>query len=74
MTSEVRLMGTKFRFWAYGILAVAAFALFLYATTSIGGYPEVGVPLLDIAVFIIGSFIFYMFVKLLLDARARGAI
>ena len=57
-------MGTRFSFWAYGILAIAAFAMFLYATTSIGGYSEVGNPLLGIAVFIVIAFIFYMFAKL----------
>lgn len=58
-------MGTKFSFWAYGILAVAAFAMLLYATTSISGYPEVGNPLLGIAVLIVVAFILYMFAKLL---------
>lgn len=58
-------MGTKFSFWAYGILAVAAFAMLLYAATSLSGHPEVGDPLLRIAMLIIGAFIFYMFAKLL---------
>jgi len=58
-------VGTKFSFWAYGILAIAAFAMFLYTITSIGGYPEVGNPLLGIAVLIIVAFILYMFAKLL---------
>lgn len=58
-------MGTRFSFWAYGILAVAAFAMLLYSVTTIGGHPEVGSPLLDIAVFIVVAFVLYMFVKLL---------
>ena len=62
-------MRTKFSFWAYGILAVAAFAMFLYVATSIGGYPEVGSPLLGITVFIIAMFILYMFAKLFIGRR-----
>ena len=57
-------MGTKFSFWAYGILAVAAFALFLYVVTSLSGYERVGLPLFQIAVFIIVAFVLYMFAKL----------
>ena len=52
----------KFSFWAYGILAIAALAMFLYATTSVGGYPEVGEPLLNLAYLIVVAFIAYMFV------------
>jgi len=59
-------VGTKFSFWAYGILAIAAFAMLLYTITSIGGHPEVGNPLLGIAVLIIVTFILYMFAKLLI--------
>ena len=62
-------MGTKFSFWAYGVLAVAAFAMLLYATTSIGGYPEVGNPLLNLAVFIVVAFVLYMFAKLFMGRR-----
>ena len=58
-------MGTRFSFWAYGILAVAAFAMLLYSVTTISGHPEVGTPLLGIAVFIVVAFVLYMFVKLL---------
>lgn len=57
-------MGAKFSFWAYGILAVAAFALFLYTITSLSGRSDVGIPLFGIAVFIVVAFIFYMFAKL----------
>lgn len=58
-------MSLKFSFWAYGILAVATFAMFLYVTTSIGGYSDVGTPLLGITQFIVIAFVAYMFAKLL---------
>ena len=57
-------MGTKFSFWACGILAIAAFSMFLYVSTSLVGREDVGNPLLQISVFIIGSFLIYMFIKL----------
>ena len=57
-------MGTKFSFWAYGILAVAAFALFLYVGSCFAGRPGIGIPLLALACFIVIAFIVYMFVKL----------
>jgi len=55
---------TRFSFWAYGILAVAAFAMFLYVITSLSGFENIGLPLLWLAVLIVVSFIFYMFAKL----------
>lgn len=57
-------MTTKFSFWAYGILSIAALSMFLYVVTSVGGYPQVGFPLLGITVFIVIMFVFYMFAKL----------
>jgi VIT1/CCC1 family predicted Fe2+/Mn2+ transporter len=62
-------MATKFSFWAYGILAIAAFAMLLYTTTSLSGRPDIGSPLLNIAGFIVVAFIVYMFAKLLLRYR-----
>jgi len=58
-------MTTKFSFWAYGILAVAAFAMFLYTTTSLAGRADVGGPLLNVAILIVVTFIIYMFAKLI---------
>jgi len=55
----------RFNFWAYGILAVAAFALFLYYASEMANRPDVGDPLLSISSFIIIAFIVYMFVKLM---------
>jgi len=62
-------VGTKFSFWAYGILAIAAFAMFLYVTTSLAGREDVGNPLLQIAVLIVVAFLIYMFIKLLMRKR-----
>mgnify|MGYP000483425331 CR=1 FL=1 len=62
-------MGAKFSFWAYGILAIAAFALFLYVGSCLAGRPDIGNPLLTLASFIVIAFIVYMFVKL---ALTRG--
>ena len=62
-------MGTKFSFWAYGILAIAAFGMLLYVLTSMSGKPEIGSPLLNLSTFIIVMFIIYMFVKILLGRR-----
>ena len=59
-------MKTKFSFWAYGILAIAAFSILMYATSSIAGYPEVGIPLLGMAQLIVLAFVVYMFTKLIL--------
>jgi hypothetical protein len=59
-------MAAKFSFWAYGILAIAALALVLYASSSTGGHPDVGGPLLNLAEIIVGVFMIYMFAKLLL--------
>jgi len=61
-------VGTKFSFWAYGILAVAAFAMFLYVITSLSGYENIGLPLLWITVFIVVAFIVYMFAKLFIGS------
>jgi hypothetical protein len=57
---------SKFSFWAYGILAIAALALILYTSASIGGYSNVGAPLLNLAELIVGAFIIYMFLKLIM--------
>jgi hypothetical protein len=59
-------MAAKFSFWAYGILAIAALALVLYTSSSLGGHPDTGVPLLNLAELIVGAFIVYMFAKLIL--------
>jgi hypothetical protein len=59
-------MAAKFSFWAYGILAVAALALVLYTSSGLGGQPDVGGPLLNLAEVIVGAFIVYMFAKLIL--------
>jgi hypothetical protein len=59
-------MGVSFKFWAYGILAIAALAMFLYVSTSLAGRADIGQPLLLIAAFIIVAFVIYMFAKLLL--------
>jgi hypothetical protein len=59
-------MAAKFSFWAYGILAIAALALVLYTSSSLGGHPDIGGPLLNLAELIVGAFIVYMFVKLVL--------
>ncbi|MGF3572208.1 MAG: hypothetical protein ACQXXG_02125 [Candidatus Bathyarchaeia archaeon] len=58
------MTGTKFSFWAYGILAIAAFAMLLYTTTSLSGHSDIGNPLLSISVFIVVAFVIYMFAKL----------
>lgn len=56
----------KFSFFAYGILAVAALALFLY---FLGNTPqfemstEATQPLLYIGAFIVVAFVVYMFYK-----------
>ena len=59
----------KFNFFAYGILAVAAFAMFLYVTAGMAGQASIGQPLLSIAVVIVVLFILYMFAKLILGRR-----
>lgn len=59
-------MAAKFSFWAYGILAIAALSLVLYTSSSLGGHPDVGRPLLSLAGVIVGAFIVYMFLKLIL--------
>jgi VIT1/CCC1 family predicted Fe2+/Mn2+ transporter len=58
------MTGTKFSFWAYGILAIAAFAMLLYTTTSLSERSDIGNPLLGISVFIVAAFVIYMFAKL----------
>jgi hypothetical protein len=50
-----------FKFWAYGILALAALAMVLYVSTCIAGRADIGEPLLGIAAFIVVAFIVYMF-------------
>lgn len=62
-------MVTKFSFSAFGILAVACFAMLLYVTTSLSGRVDVGAPLLTIAGTIVVAFILYMFVKLVMSRR-----
>jgi hypothetical protein len=59
----------SFKFWGYGILAIAALAMVLYVFTNVGGYPDIGGPLLDIAVFIVVAFMVYMFAKLIIGQR-----
>jgi hypothetical protein len=59
-------MAARFSFWAYGILAIAALALVLYTSSSLGGHPDIGMPLLNLAGIIVGAFIIYMFAKLIL--------
>jgi hypothetical protein len=56
----------EFFFRAYGILAIAAFAMFLYAYMNLIGRPDIGDPLLGIARFIVITFFIYMFAKLLI--------
>jgi len=63
------MAGISFKFWAWGILAIAALALFLYVFVNLGGRPDIGWPLLGIAVFIVVAFIVYMFAKLVLSWR-----
>ena len=60
-------MVTKFSFWAYGILAIAAFCIFLYVSSTIAGLPDLGTPLLGIAQFIVVTFVVYMFAKLIMN-------
>ena len=62
-------MMASFKFSAYGILAIAAFAMALYVSTAVGGHSDIGVPLLDIAIFIIVAFVVYMFAKPLIGRR-----
>jgi hypothetical protein len=59
----------SFKFWGYGILAIAALAMVLYVSTNVGGYPDIGDPLLDIAIFIVVAFMVYMFAKLIIGQR-----
>ena len=59
----------KFSFWAYGILAIAAFAMFLYVTASVGGREDIGKPLMQVATFIVIAFVLYMFAKLFMGRR-----
>jgi hypothetical protein len=59
-------MGIKFSFFAYGILALAAFLFFLY---FLGKTPQFNIsgealqPFLYIGAFIVVMFILYMFYK-----------
>jgi len=60
---------TKFSFFAYGILAVAAFCFALYVwihmpQSGVANPDEVGQPLLYLGGSIVVMFIIYMFVKL----------
>jgi hypothetical protein len=59
----------KFSFFAYGILAVAAFCFALYVwvnmpQSGVENPEEIGPPLLYLGGFIVVMFIIYMFVKL----------
>lgn len=59
-------MLATFKFFAYGILAVAAFLFLLYVFINMpesGVSPEVGQPLLYLGAFIVIAFIAYMFYK-----------
>jgi VIT1/CCC1 family predicted Fe2+/Mn2+ transporter len=57
-------MGVSFKFWAYGILAIAALAMVLYFSTSLAGRSDIGQPFIWIAGFIVVAFVIYMFAKL----------
>lgn len=59
-------MTINFSFWTYGILAVAALALVLYTSSSLGGRIDIGIPLLNLAELIVVAFIVYMFLKLVM--------
>lgn len=59
-------MAAKFVFSAFGILAIAALCLFLYAPLSASGNQDTAAPLLGIAEFIVFAFIAFMFIKLFL--------
>jgi hypothetical protein len=59
-------MSVSFKFWASGLLAIAALAMVFYVLTSLAGHSDVGQPLLMIAMIIIVTFIIYMFAKLFL--------
>jgi hypothetical protein len=59
-------MVTRFSFGSYGILAIAAFCIFLYASSTIAGLPHIGATLLGIAQFIVVAFVVYMFAKLIM--------
>jgi hypothetical protein len=61
----------EFFFRAYGILAIAAFAMFLYAYMNLIGRPDIGDPLLGIVYFIVIAFFIYMFAKLLIKIILR---
>jgi len=57
-------MGVSFKFWACGILAIAALAMVLYVSTSLAGRGDIGQPFIWIAGFIVVAFVIYMFAKL----------
>lgn len=56
-----------FKFFSYGIIALAALALVLYVITGIQNRFDIANPLLNLATFIAVSFIIYMFLKLVLS-------
>jgi hypothetical protein len=62
-------MMAKFSFFAYGILAVAAFCFALYVwvnmpQSGVENPEEIGQPLLYLGIFISVMFVIYMFAKL----------
>jgi hypothetical protein len=62
---RVKGVKIKFSFWAHGILAIAAFAIFLYVVTSLIGRSDIGIPLFLISVFIVITYILLHFLKYL---------
>lgn len=58
-------MAIKFSFFAYGILAICALALFLAFSSSQTGQEDWAGSFFNLATLIVVLFIFYMFVKLL---------
>ena len=57
----------KFVFYAFGVLAVAAFALFLSIPASATGNPQLSSQMFNLAEGIVVVFFLYMFAKLALN-------
>lgn len=57
------VMGIDIKASAFGILAVVIAALVLYTSLGIAGHPDVGTPLLNLAILIVIAFIILMFMK-----------
>ncbi len=62
-------MAIKFSFFAYGILAIGALAMVLTLTSTQIGEGEWAGNFFSLSVFIVVSFILYMFVKLFSRSR-----